>query len=116
MNFGGEFILSFEAFFISKISEYFLEKNGLKNQRKRDRLEAVVRDPTWMDLPPVSCVAAAPVTITSTNVNTKTQVTLVVLATEQQILMPKTMQCDVEGVKYLLQEFTDGNRNISRCL
>lgn len=92
----------------------------------KDCLEAV-RDPTWMDLPPVSCVAAAPVTITSTNVNTKTQVTLVVLATEQQILMPKIMQCDVDGVKYLLQqfngelksqvpsvvqEFTDGNRNI----
>lgn len=92
----------------------------------KDNMDAI-RDPTWMDLPPISCIAAAPVTITSTSANTKTQVTLVVLATEQQMLMPKIMQCDVEGVKYLLQqfsgdlksqvpsvvqEFTDGNRNI----
>lgn len=93
----------------------------------KDCLEAI-RDPTWMDLPPISCLAAAPVTISSSSsANAKTQVTLVVLATEQQLLMPKIMQCDVEGVKYLLQqlsgdlksqvpavvqECTDGNRNI----
>lgn len=92
----------------------------------KDCVEAI-RDPLWMDLPPLSCVAATPVTIQSTNVNTKTQVTLVVLATEQQLLMPKIMRCDVDAIKFFLQqlnnelksqvgavvqEFSDGNRNI----
>jgi E3 ubiquitin-protein ligase EDD1 len=91
----------------------------------KDCLEAI-RDPLWMDLPPLSCIAATPVTIQSTNVN-KTQVTLVVLATEQQLLMPKIMRCDVDAIKFYLQqlnnelkvqvssvvqEFADGNRNI----
>lgn len=92
----------------------------------KDCLEAI-RDPLWMDLPPLSCVAATPVTLQSTNVNTKTQVTLLVLATEQQLLMPKIMRCDVDAIKFFLnqlnnelksqiplvvQEFADGNRNI----
>lgn len=92
----------------------------------KDCLEAI-RDPIWMDLPPLSCIAATPVTIQTTNSNTKTQITLLVLATEQQTLMPKIMRCDVDAVKYFLQqlngelksqitsvvqEFTDGNRNI----
>lgn len=92
----------------------------------RDNVDAI-RDPVWMDLPPLSCIAATPVTIQSSNSNTKTQVTLLVLATEQQQLMPKIMRCDVDAVKYFLnqlngdlkaqvssvvQEFTDGNRNI----
>lgn len=92
----------------------------------KDCVEAI-RDPLWMVLPPLSCVAATPVTIQSTNVNTKTQVTLVVLATEQQLLMPKIMRCDVDAIKFFLQqlnnelksqvssvvqEFSDGNRNI----
>lgn len=92
----------------------------------KDCLEAV-RDPLWMDLPPLSCVAATPVTIQSANANSKTQVTLLVLATEQQLLMPKIMRCDVDAIKCFLQqlnnelkaqvtavvqEFSDGNRNI----
>ncbi|KAG5682285.1 hypothetical protein PVAND_011645 [Polypedilum vanderplanki] len=91
----------------------------------KDCVEAV-RDPTWMDLPPLSCIAVTPVTIQSTS-STKTQITLLVMATEQQLLMPKIMRCDVDAVKYFLQqlngelksqiqavvqEFTDGNRNI----
>lgn len=92
----------------------------------KDNIDAI-RDPVWMDLPPLSCIAATPVTIQSSSSNTKTQVTLAVLATEQQLLMPKIMRCDVDAVKYFLQqlngdyksqvlsvvqEFTDGNRNI----
>ncbi|KAL7038434.1 hypothetical protein ACKWTF_009577 [Chironomus riparius] len=92
----------------------------------KDCVESI-RDPLWMDLPPLSCVAATPVTIHSSNSNTKTQITLLVLATEQQMLMPKIMRCDVDAVKYFLQqlnnelksqvtsvvqEFSDGNRNI----
>jgi E3 ubiquitin-protein ligase EDD1 len=92
----------------------------------KDCVEAI-RDPLWMDLPPLSCIALTPVTVQSTSSNTKTQITLVILATEQQALMPKIMRCDVDAVKYFLQqlngelksqvtsvvqEFTDGNRNI----
>lgn len=92
----------------------------------KDCVESI-RDPTWMDLPPLSCITATPVTIQSTNINVKTQVTLLVLATEQQLLMPKIMRCDVDAIKYFLQqlngelksqvlsviqEYSDGNRNI----
>lgn len=86
-----------------------------------------IRDPSWMDLPPLNCVAATPLTLPSNSANVRSQVTLVVLATELQQMMPRIMRCDVEAVKHLLgqlagdlktqipsiiQEYTDGNRNI----
>nr|XP_029736104.1 E3 ubiquitin-protein ligase hyd isoform X6 [Aedes albopictus] len=92
----------------------------------KDCVDAI-RDPTWLDLPPIKCIAAASLTLPSVGVNLKSQVSLVVLAPEQQQLMSRILRCDLEGVRHLLgqlegelksqlvsiiSEHTDGNRNI----
>ncbi|XP_066251195.1 E3 ubiquitin-protein ligase hyd isoform X7 [Euwallacea similis] len=89
-----------------------------------------IRDPQFLDLPPVKCVAASTVAVPSTSLNMKNQVALVVFALEQQVLMPKILRCDIEGVRQvlgqldqdlklntvtrpsILTERCDGNRNI----
>ena len=70
----------------------------------KDCLEAI-KDPNWLDLPPLTCIAAAPLTLPSNNANLKSQVALVILATEQQTLMPRILRCDSDGVKHLLGQF-----------
>ncbi|XP_076270049.1 E3 ubiquitin-protein ligase hyd isoform X5 [Rhynchophorus ferrugineus] len=89
-----------------------------------------IRDPQFLDLPPVKCVAAGTMALSGTNVNMKNQVAIVVFALEQQLLMPKILRCDTEGVRQvlaqldqdskmgsvskppILSERCDGNRNI----
>uniref|UniRef100_A0A1Q3FUI0 HECT-type E3 ubiquitin transferase n=1 Tax=Culex tarsalis TaxID=7177 RepID=A0A1Q3FUI0_CULTA len=92
----------------------------------KDCVDAI-RDPSWLDLPPIKCIAAASLTLPSVGVNLKSQVALVVLAPEQQLLMARILRCDIEGVRHVLgqlegelksqlmsviAEHTDGNRNI----
>ncbi|XP_038119608.1 E3 ubiquitin-protein ligase hyd isoform X6 [Culex quinquefasciatus] len=92
----------------------------------KDCVDAI-RDPSWLDLPPIKCIAAASLTLPSVGVNLKSQVALVVLAPEQQLLMARILRCDIEGVRHVLgqlegdlksqlmsviSEHTDGNRNI----
>lgn len=58
-----------------------------------------IRDPQFLDLPPVKCVAASTISVPSTSLNMKNQVALVVFALEQQVLMPKILRCDIDGVR-----------------
>lgn len=58
-----------------------------------------IRDPQFLDLPPVKCVAASTISVPSTSLNMKNQVALVVFALEQQLLMPKILRCDIDGVR-----------------
>lgn len=86
-----------------------------------------IRDPSWLDLPPIRCKAAASLTLPSVGTNSKLQGALVVLAPEQQQLMSRILRCDIEGVRHVLfqlgdelkgqlmsviSEHTDRNRNI----
>ncbi|KAK7870183.1 hypothetical protein R5R35_012737 [Gryllus longicercus] len=105
-----------------------------------------IRDPHWLDLPPVRCVGAGTHSLGggsggatsasqgSGNVanNLKSQVALLVLAIESQLLMPRILRCDLDGVKQVLaslehdakatsstntlqavlNERCDGNRNV----
>ncbi|XP_053696945.1 E3 ubiquitin-protein ligase hyd isoform X2 [Sabethes cyaneus] len=92
----------------------------------KDCVDAI-RDPSWLDLPPIKCIAAASLTLPSVGVNLKSQVALVVLAPEHQQLMSRILRCDLEGVRHVLaqlgdelksqlssviSEHTDRNRNI----
>ncbi|KAL9698315.1 hypothetical protein quinque_001756 [Culex quinquefasciatus] len=65
----------------------------------KDCVDAI-RDPSWLDLPPIKCIAAASLTLPSVGVNLKSQVALVVLAPEQQLLMARILRCDIEGVRH----------------
>ncbi|XP_063922757.1 E3 ubiquitin-protein ligase UBR5 isoform X7 [Zophobas morio] len=89
-----------------------------------------IRDPQCLDLPPVKCLTAGTFGLTGTGLNMKNQVAIVVFALEQQLLMPKILRCDIDGVRQvlaqldgdlksntspvsnILSERCDGNRNI----
>ncbi|XP_049822850.1 E3 ubiquitin-protein ligase UBR5 isoform X3 [Aethina tumida] len=89
-----------------------------------------IRDPQFLDLPPVKCLTAGTLALSGTGVNMKNQVAIVVFALEQQLLMPKILRCDIDGVRQVLaqldseiksnsanlpsflSERCDGNRNI----
>lgn len=102
-----------------------------------------IRDPHWLDLPPVRCVGAGTHSLGVSNggttscqsggtSNLKSQVALLVLAIENQLLMPRILRCDLDGVKQvlaslehddvssvgntslqaILNERCDGNRNV----
>nr|CAD7394223.1 unnamed protein product [Timema cristinae] len=99
----------------------------------KDCMESI-RDPHWLDLPPVRCVGAGTHALSvASSANLKNQVALIVLALEPQVLMPRILRCDLEGVKQVLatldqeakscasvmaslpnvlSERCDGNRNI----
>ncbi|CAG9865425.1 unnamed protein product [Phyllotreta striolata] len=89
-----------------------------------------IRDPQFLDLPPIKCITAGTLGLSGTGTNMKNQVAIVVFALETQLLMPKILRCDSEGVKQVLaqldndfksngimsksflSEKCDGNRNI----
>jgi E3 ubiquitin-protein ligase EDD1 len=89
-----------------------------------------IRDPQCLDLPPVKCLTAGTFGLSGTGLNMKNQVAIVVFALEQQLLMPKILRCDIDGVRQvlaqldtdmksngssvpnILNERCDGNRNI----
>ncbi|KAJ8980295.1 hypothetical protein NQ317_005215 [Molorchus minor] len=89
-----------------------------------------IRDPQFLDLPPVKCLAAGTLALSGTTMNMKNQVAIIVFALEQQIIMPKILRCDIDGVRQvlaqldsdiksinvmvpqILNERCDGNRNI----
>ncbi|CAG9834089.1 unnamed protein product [Diabrotica balteata] len=89
-----------------------------------------IRDPQFLDLPPVKCLTTGTLALSGTGNNLKNQVAIVVFALEQQLLMPKILRCDLDGVrqvlaqldsdfkshnittKSFLNERCDGNRNI----
>jgi len=92
----------------------------------KDCIEAI-RDPNWLDLPSIKCIAVAPLTLPSIGANLKSQVAFVAFVPETQILMPCILRCDIEGVKAILTQFEgdlksqivniliekcDGNRNV----
>lgn len=92
----------------------------------KDCIDAI-KDPNWLDLPPIKCIAAAPLTLPSVGLNMKSQVAIFAIVSEPQILMSRILRCDYEGLKHVLSQLDfdlktqittvinekcDGNRNI----
>lgn len=88
-----------------------------------------IRDPQWLDLQPIKCIAASTLTLSSVGANCKTQVAILSFVPEIQFLMPRILQCDVRAfrcaiahleandaartqIAAVLAERCDGNRNI----
>lgn len=85
-----------------------------------------IRDPQWLDLQPIKCLAAASLTLNSVGANLKSQVAIIAFVPEVQFLMPRILRCDLKGFKnalaqleadgrqmdVILAERCDGNRNI----
>ncbi|XP_055383009.1 E3 ubiquitin-protein ligase hyd isoform X2 [Condylostylus longicornis] len=92
----------------------------------KDCVEAI-KDPQWLDLPPIRSVAMASLSVPSIGMNLKTQVSLIAFLTEPQHLMPRILRCDSKGATTFLSQLEsefrsllpavvnercDGNRNI----
>lgn len=86
-----------------------------------------IRDPQWLDLQPIKCIAASSLTLNSVSANLKSQVAILAFVPEVQFIMPRILRCDVKGFKNaiahlegdgktqianVLAERCDGNRNI----
>lgn len=87
-----------------------------------------IRDPQWLDLQPIKCIAAATLTLNTISANLKSQVAILAFIPEVQFLMPRILRCDLKGfnagmaqlesqdgktqITSVLSERCDGNRNI----
>lgn len=98
--------------------------NGTIYPLSKDCVDSI-KDPRWPDLPPISCLSIATHFLHSAAPHQKNHVALLVLAFKKQILMPKILRCDLEGVRQglaqlegtilmddILEEKSDGNHNL----
>lgn len=83
--------------------------NGTLYPLTRDCLESI-RDPHWLDLPPMRCLGMGTHSLQGVSIGQKTQALLMVLVTENQLLIPRILACDIEGVRSglaCLESFTE---------
>ncbi|XP_078331394.1 E3 ubiquitin-protein ligase UBR5-like isoform X2 [Crassostrea virginica] len=105
--------------------------NGALYPLAKDCAEGI-RDPLWLNLPPVRALGIRVQCLTPLGTNLKNKACVLVLAVEHQVLVPHILRCDVEKVKSILssmeqeqdsaagqkmlqdifKEHCDGNRNI----
>ncbi|XP_077989768.1 E3 ubiquitin-protein ligase UBR5-like [Glandiceps talaboti] len=92
-----------------------------------------IRDPIWLDMPPLQCVSVGTYHMTNTITGIlKNRAAVIVMALQMQTLIPYILKCDYEAVKVYLhsleqetnspareskiqqltKEYCDGNRNI----
>ena len=85
--------------------------NGAIYPLSRDCLDSI-RDPHWLDLPPMRCMGMGSHTLQGVGPGQKTQAVLLVLVTENHLLMPRLLSCDIEGVRHVLNclETSDSNK------
>lgn len=86
--------------------------NGTIYPLTRDCLESI-RDPHWLDLPPMRCLGMGAHSLQGLGTGQKTQAVVMVLVTETQLLIPRILACDIEGVRSALtclESFTDSYR------
>lgn len=69
----------------------------------KDCLDSI-RDPILLDLQPIRCLAATTVTLNSVGANQKSQVAILAMIPETQVLMPRILRCDFKGVKAVLAQ------------
>lgn len=93
----------------------------------KDCLTAI-KDPQLLDFAQVRSIAAITLSLPALESNLKSQLAVIVMAPERQLLMPRILRCDLKGVRAvvcqldgvesksqiqgLLNERCDGNRNI----
>ena len=76
--------------------------NGTIYPLSRDCLDSI-RDPHLLDLPPMRCLGMGCHSLQGVvGPGQKTQALLLVLVTENQLLMPRLLTCDIDGVRHVL--------------
>lgn len=69
----------------------------------KDCLDSI-RDPILLDLQPIRCLAATTVTLNSVGANQKSQIAILAMIPETQLIMPRILRCDFKGFKALLTQ------------
>lgn len=69
----------------------------------RDCVDSI-RDPQWLDLQPIKCMAATSLTLNPIGANLKSQVAILALVPEAQYLIPSILRCDFKGFKIVLSQ------------
>jgi E3 ubiquitin-protein ligase EDD1 len=75
--------------------------NGTIYPLSRDCLDSI-RDPHLLDLPPMRCLGLGSHSLQGVGPGQKTQAILLVLVTENQLLMPRLLTCDIDGVRHVM--------------
>ena len=95
-----------------------------------------IKDPHWLDLPPIGAIGLGTHALPHVGSGKKNEVAVVVLSFTPQTLIPKILQCDIEGIKRIvgaleadptavstvetvqgiLEERCDGGRNVIHTL
>ena len=95
-----------------------------------------IKDPHWLDLPPIGALGLGTHALPHVGSGKKNEVAVVVLSFTPQTIIPKVLQCDIEGIKRIigaleadptavttvetvqaiLEERCDGGRNIIHTL
>ena len=95
-----------------------------------------IKDPHWLDLPPIGAIGLGTHALPHVGSGKKNEVAVVVLSFTPQTIIPKILQCDIEGIKRIvssleadptavntvetvqaiLEERCDGGRNIIHTL
>lgn len=92
--------------------------NGTIYPLVKDCLDAI-RDPHWLDLQPIKCLAATTLTLNSIGANMKSQVAILALVPETQLLMQRILRCDSKGFKTILNQIescADGKSQVTAIL
>lgn len=67
-----------------------------------------IREPQWLDLQPIKCMAATSHTLCPIGANLKSQVAILALVPEAQYLIPCILRCDFKGFKSVLTQLEAG--------
>ena len=92
--------------------------NGTIYPMSRDCLDSI-RDPHWLDLPPMKCIGMGSHALQGVGPGQKTQALVLVLVTENHLLMPRLLACDIEGVRHVLsclENSETGRNNVQSIL
>lgn len=68
-----------------------------------------IRDPLWLDLPPVRCLSVRAQCLANVASNMKNKAVIIVLAVEHQTLIPHILRCDLEKVRSIMSSLEPGH-------
>ncbi|GAB1606363.1 E3 ubiquitin-protein ligase UBR5-like [Argonauta hians] len=74
-----------------------------------------IRDPLWLDLPPVRCLSVRAQCLSNVASNMKNKAVIIVLAVEHQMLIPHILRCDFEKVRTIINSMEPEQTASTSC-
>ncbi|KAK3087035.1 hypothetical protein FSP39_000732 [Pinctada imbricata] len=86
--------------------------NGSIYPLAKDCVEGI-RDPMWLNLPPVRCIGMKVHSLGNQGNNMKNKAAVIVMAVEHQVIVPHILRCDVEKVSSILKSLENDQAGTS---